>query len=83
MNVTAKLGLYALGLVAVFAAAFGVGGLAGPVLPQEAPEHARSAESGDGSSPGGRDHTEDAEHGDGPSDATRDHEERQEIREGP
>ena len=31
MNVTAKLGLYALGLVAVFAAAFGVGGLAGPV----------------------------------------------------
>ncbi|XKK37016.1 hypothetical protein HFP72_18975 [Nocardiopsis sp. ARC36] len=63
MNVTAKLGLYALGLVAVFAAAFGVGGLAGSVLPQEAPGHARSAQTGEESSTGGRDHTEDASYG--------------------
>ncbi|MFJ9556266.1 hypothetical protein ACIRPH_20825 [Nocardiopsis sp. NPDC101807] len=63
MNVTAKLGLYALGLVAVFAAAFGVGGLAGPVLPQEAPGHAPSAETGEEATTGGRDHPEDASDG--------------------
>ncbi|MFD3687144.1 hypothetical protein ACFWTE_20270 [Nocardiopsis sp. NPDC058631] len=79
MDVTAKLGLYALGLVAVFAAAFGVGGQVGPVLPQEAPVHAQT---GEGTSSGGQDHAEDTEHGDGPSDAT-DGEERQETREGP
>ncbi|MCY9787194.1 hypothetical protein KIK06_25255 [Nocardiopsis sp. EMB25] len=33
MNVTTRLGLFALGLVAVFAAMFGVGSLAGPFLP--------------------------------------------------
>ena len=39
MRVTTKLGLYALGLVAVFGAMFGVGSLVGPVLPEDAPEH--------------------------------------------
>lgn len=39
MRVTTKLGLYALGLVAVFGAMFGVGSLVGPVLPENAPEH--------------------------------------------
>ncbi|GHD24773.1 hypothetical protein [Nocardiopsis kunsanensis] len=39
MGVTTKLGLYALGLVAVFGAMFGVGSLVGPVLPGSAPEH--------------------------------------------
>jgi len=79
MGVTAKLGLYALGLVAVFAAAFGVGGQVGPVLPQEAPVHAQT---GEDASPGGQDHAQDTEHGDGTRDAT-DGEEHQETREGP
>ncbi|MBB6120792.1 hypothetical protein [Nocardiopsis algeriensis] len=35
MGVTAKLGLYALGLVVVFVAMFGVGSVVGPVLPEE------------------------------------------------
>ncbi|WP_017603673.1 hypothetical protein [Nocardiopsis alkaliphila] len=35
MGVTTKLGLYAAGLVVVFAAAFGVGSMIGPVLPKE------------------------------------------------
>ena len=56
MNVTAKLGLYALGLVAVFAAAFGVGDLVGPVLPQGPSEHVESTEA---TSEGERDHGED------------------------
>ncbi|WP_198659106.1 hypothetical protein [Nocardiopsis sp. FIRDI 009] len=33
MNVTTRLGLFALGLVAVFAAMLGVGSLVGPLLP--------------------------------------------------
>lgn len=54
MGVTTKLGLYALGLVAVFGAMFGVGSLVGPVLPENAPEH--SVEQGhDGTADTGRD----------------------------
>lgn len=34
MGVTTKLGLYAVGLVVVFTAAFGVGSIVGPVLPE-------------------------------------------------
>lgn len=44
MGATTKLGLYALGLVAVFGLMFGAGSLVGPVLPEKAPEH--SAEQG-------------------------------------
>ncbi|WP_017607297.1 hypothetical protein [Nocardiopsis xinjiangensis] len=39
MGVTTKLGLYTLGLVAVFGAMFGVGSLVGPVLPENTPEY--------------------------------------------
>lgn len=39
MGMTTKLGIYTLGLVAVFGAMFGVGSLVGPVLPENAPEH--------------------------------------------
>ena len=39
MSVTTKLGLYAVGLVLVFAAAFGVGSMVGPVLPEGSVEH--------------------------------------------
>ncbi|MFD6100241.1 hypothetical protein ACFVWN_20805 [Nocardiopsis flavescens] len=35
MGVAAKLGLYALGLVVVFTAMFGVGSWVGPVLPRQ------------------------------------------------
>lgn len=56
MGVTTKLGLYALGLVAVFGAMFGVGSLVGPVLPDHAPES--SVEQGhDGSAGTGHDET--------------------------
>ncbi|MEU3307038.1 hypothetical protein ACWGSK_17870 [Nocardiopsis sp. NPDC055551] len=34
MGVTTKLGLYTVGLVVVFAAAFGAGSIVGPVLPE-------------------------------------------------
>lgn len=57
MGVTTKLGLYALGLVAVFGAMFGVGSLVGPVLPESAQEH--SVEQGhDGSAGTGHDDTD-------------------------
>ena len=53
MGVTTKLGLYAAGLVVVFAAAFGVGSMVGPVLPEGSVEH----------SPGeARDHDDTEEH---------------------
>jgi hypothetical protein len=44
MGVTAKLALYAMGLVVVFAAAYGAGGLVGPVLPDRPEGHSESAE---------------------------------------
>ncbi|MEU3017146.1 MULTISPECIES: hypothetical protein [unclassified Nocardiopsis] len=44
MGVTTKLALYAVGLVVVFATAFGVGTLVGPVLPDQPGTHAESAE---------------------------------------
>lgn len=58
MGVTAKLGLYALGLVVVFVAAFGVGSMVGPVPPdkdgvEESVEH---------SSEDARDHDDVEEH---------------------
>lgn len=44
MGVTTKLALYAVGLVVVFAAAFGVGSLVGPVLPDQPEGHSESVE---------------------------------------
>ncbi|MET9795731.1 hypothetical protein [Nocardiopsis alba] len=52
MGVTAKLALYVVGLVVVFAAAFGAGTLAGPVLPDGGDTHAEGVE---GTPPGGQD----------------------------
>ncbi|RKS07241.1 hypothetical protein DFP74_2905 [Nocardiopsis sp. Huas11] len=46
MNVTTKLGLYVLGLVAVFAVMFGVGSLAGPVLPERTQNTEHAEEQG-------------------------------------
>ncbi|WP_017542759.1 hypothetical protein [Nocardiopsis prasina] len=45
MGVTTKLALYAVGLVVVFVAAFGVGTQVGPVLPDQPGGHAESVES--------------------------------------
>lgn len=42
MGVATKLALYAVGLVVVFVAAFGVGGLVGPVLPDQPEGHSES-----------------------------------------
>jgi hypothetical protein len=42
MGVTTKLALYAVGLVVVFVSAFGVGNLAGPVLPDRPEGHSES-----------------------------------------
>lgn len=66
MGVTTKLGLYAVGLVVVFAAAFGAGNLVGPVLPDQPEGHSESVEL---PAPDEQDH-EDAEqdHGDDDSD---------------
>ncbi|MFI6578430.1 hypothetical protein ACIBFB_21815 [Nocardiopsis sp. NPDC050513] len=47
MGVTTRLGLFALGLVAVFAAMFGVGSVVGPLLPEGA------AQQGTAGTPGG------------------------------
>ncbi|WP_017578946.1 hypothetical protein [Nocardiopsis valliformis] len=44
MGVTTKLALYAVGLVVVFVAAFGVGNLVGPVLPDRPDGHTESVE---------------------------------------
>ncbi len=44
MGVATKLALYAVGLVVVFAAAFGVGGLVGPVLPEQPEGHSEGVE---------------------------------------
>ncbi|GAA1075419.1 hypothetical protein [Nocardiopsis metallicus] len=44
MGVTTKLALYAVGLVVVFVAAFGVGNLVGPVLPERPEGHTESVE---------------------------------------
>ncbi|GHC71476.1 hypothetical protein GCM10007079_03880 [Nocardiopsis terrae] len=44
MGVATKLGLYAVGLVVVFAAAFGAGSLAGPVLPEWPEGHSEGTE---------------------------------------
>jgi hypothetical protein len=46
MNVTTKLGLYVLGLVAVFAVMFGAGTLAGPVLPERTQDTGRTEDRG-------------------------------------
>lgn len=71
MGVTAKLALYAVGLVVVFVAAFGVGSLVGPVLPDQPAGHSESARS---PAPDGQDH-DDAEEADGTGepDSTEDH----------
>ncbi|WP_049573798.1 hypothetical protein [Nocardiopsis sp. SBT366] len=45
MGVTTKLALYAVGLVVVFVAAFGVGTRVGPVLPDQPGGHTPSVES--------------------------------------
>lgn len=44
MGVTTKLGLYAVGLVVVFAAAFGAGSMVGPVLPEGEGSRSESVE---------------------------------------
>ncbi|GAB3695074.1 hypothetical protein [Nocardiopsis oceani] len=44
MGVATKLGLYAAGLVVVFAAAFGVGSMVGPVLSEPPEGHSESVE---------------------------------------
>ncbi|NYJ34728.1 hypothetical protein [Nocardiopsis aegyptia] len=46
MGVTTKLGLYVLGLVAVFAVMFGAGSLAGPVLPERTQDAERAEDQG-------------------------------------
>lgn len=46
MNTTTKLGGFALGLVAIFGAAYGVGQLAGPIAPATGPEEALGDRSG-------------------------------------
>lgn len=58
MGVATKLGLYAAGLVVVFAAALGVGSMVGPVLPEED----RHGESVEHSSEDTRDHDDVEEH---------------------
>lgn len=60
MGVTTKLGLYAVGLVVVFAAAFGAGSIVGPVLPEGDGSPSESVEHEPGS---GRGHVDgDEEH---------------------
>ncbi|MER6626329.1 hypothetical protein [Streptomyces sp. NPDC000931] len=56
MGVTAKLALYAVGLVVVFVAAFGVGTLVGPVLPDQT---GGSTESVEYPAPAEQDHADD------------------------
>ncbi|KOX14216.1 hypothetical protein [Nocardiopsis sp. NRRL B-16309] len=63
MNATTKLGLYVLGLVAVFAVMFGAGSLAGPVLPERTQDTGHAEDQGheDTAGPdgaGGHDHTD-------------------------
>ncbi|WP_067606700.1 hypothetical protein [Nocardiopsis listeri] len=60
MGVTTKLGLYAVGLVVVFAAAFGAGSITGPVLPEGDGSPSESVEQAPDD---GRDHVDgDEEH---------------------
>lgn len=60
MGVTTKLGLYAVGLVVVFAAAFGAGSIIGPVLPEGDGSPSESVER---ETDNGRDHVDgDEEH---------------------
>ncbi|MDE3724993.1 hypothetical protein PWG71_26710 [Nocardiopsis sp. N85] len=63
MRVITKLGLYALGLVVVFAAMFGVGSWVGPVLPAQQ-DHVEET-TGGGDHPDPRDADHDGEEHDG------------------
>ncbi|MEV2277916.1 hypothetical protein AB0I72_20255 [Nocardiopsis sp. NPDC049922] len=58
MGVTTRLGLFALGLVAVFAAMFGVGSVVGPLLPEGAAQQGATGTTDGDTGP---------EHGDGAS----------------
>ncbi|MBR8744226.1 hypothetical protein [Nocardiopsis sp. MG754419] len=59
MGLTTKLGLYAVGLVVVFAAAFGAGSVVGPVLPEGEGVHDRTTEH---APEGGPDHGDEERH---------------------
>ena len=58
MNTTTKLGAFALGLAAVFGAAYGAGQVAGPVTPAADPSHHASTDAPSGHTATGDGHTE-------------------------